>query len=289
MFDDQDDKGQTDKKQAFLEKGEEFLDMFRKGQEFTQDLLKDNERLRYRVVQLEESLKRKLETPASDPGQGGSAVVEELSSKLARYEKRLVELEAKLGDIEAENVDFAQRYLDVEEQNNNLANLYVASFQLHSTLDYEEVLQIILEIIINLIGAEVFSIFMLDEKTQVLNPVAAEGVEVDDIQPVALGKGVIGEAAGSKQSYFNENPSLDPSDIFADPLVCIPLMIKDDVIGVICLYSLLQQKESFAPVDFELFTLLAGHAATAIFSSRLFSESKRKLSTFQGFLDLLSQ
>ena len=76
---------------------------------------------------------------------------------------------------------------------------------------------------------------------------------------------------------------------FADPLVCIPLNIKNDVIGVLVLFRLLQQKESFAPVDFELFTLLAGHAATAIFSSRLFTESKRKLSTFRGFLDLLSQ
>jgi signal transduction protein with GAF and PtsI domain len=289
MVDEKDENELTEKKQGLFEKkGEEFLEMFRKGQEFTQDLLRDNERLRYRVVQLEEAGKRKLEAPI-ETGQNDSGVVEELSSKLARYEKRLAELEGRLGEIEAENVDFAQRYLDVEEQNNNLANLYVASFQLHSTLDYEEVLQIILEIIINLVGAEVFSIFMLDEKTQQLNCVAAEGVNAEQIRPVSMGEGVIGESAANNQSYFNENPPGDLAELYEDPLVCIPLTIKDDMIGVICLYSLLQQKESFAPVDFELFTLLAGHAATAIFSSRLFSESKRKLSTFQGFLDLLSQ
>ena len=42
-------------------------------------------------------------------------------------------------------------------------------------------------------------------------------------------------------------------------------------------------------LDFELFNLLAGHAATALFASKLYSESERKLSTIQGFLDLLKQ
>ena len=34
---------------------------------------------------------------------------------------------------------------------------------------------------------------------------------------------------------------------------------------MICIYRFLQQKKQFAAVDHELFTLLAGHAATAIF------------------------
>ena len=33
---------------------EEFLQLFKKGAEFTQDLLKENERLRFRILQLEE-------------------------------------------------------------------------------------------------------------------------------------------------------------------------------------------------------------------------------------------
>jgi hypothetical protein len=42
-------------------------------------------------------------------------------------------------------------------------------------------------------------------------------------------------------------------------------------------------------MDYELFTLLAGHAATAIFSSRMYSASARKLTTLQGFIDLMKQ
>jgi hypothetical protein len=280
------DKEDTGKKTEHLERGEEFLEMFRKGQEFTQDLLKENERLRFQVVHLEEAAKNKLAAP--DTGQPDS-VSPDVSEQLAQYEARLGELEARLSEVEAENVDFVQRYIDVEEQNNNLANLYVASFQLHSTLDYKEVLQIILEIIINLIGGEVFAIYLLDEKAKTLNPEASEGVSISEIPQVLLGEGVIGKAVLSNESYFNDNPSEELKELYADPLVCIPLTIQDDVIGTIALFRLLQQKVTFAPVDFELFTLLAGHAATAIFSSRLFTESKRKLSTYQGFLDLLSQ
>ncbi len=280
---DTEDKG---KKTDHLEKGEEFLEMFRKGQEFTQDLLKENERLRFQVVHLEEAMKTKLEAP--DSGQQ-SSMSQDMALQLAQYEARFAELETRLSEVEAENIDFVQRYIDVEEQNNNLANLYVASFQLHSTLDYQEVLQIILEIIINLIGGEIFAIYLLDEKAKTLNPEASEGVSISEIPQVPLGQGIIGQAVLANESYFNDNPSEDLKELYKDPLVCIPLTIQDDVIGAIALFRLLQQKITFAPVDFELFTLLAGHAATAIFSSRLFTESKRKLSTYQGFLDLLSQ
>jgi nitrate/nitrite-specific signal transduction histidine kinase len=277
------DKG---KRTEHLEKGEEFLEMFRKGQEFTQDLLRENERLRFQAVHLEEEVKKKMGTPDSAEK---SSMSQDMAEKLAQYEVRLEDLKSKLSEVEAENVDFAQRYIDVEEQNNNLANLYVASFQLHSTLDYQEVLQIILEIIINLIGGEVFAIYLLDEKTKTLNPEASEGVSISEIPQVLLGEGIVGQTVLANESYFNDSPSEELKELFEDPLVCIPLTIQDDVIGTIVLFRLLQQKVTFAPVDFELFTLLAGHAATAIFSSRLFTESKRKLSTYQGFLDLLSQ
>nr|NIQ74510.1 diguanylate phosphodiesterase [Gammaproteobacteria bacterium]NIW11060.1 diguanylate phosphodiesterase [Gammaproteobacteria bacterium]NIW47176.1 diguanylate phosphodiesterase [Gammaproteobacteria bacterium] len=72
-------------------------------------------------------------------------------------------------------------------------------------------------------------------------------------------------------------------------IVCIPLKIKEHVIGVIAIYKLLVQKDEFTNVDYELFTLLAGHAATAVFSSRMYSDSERKLSTIQGFIDLLTK
>ncbi len=150
-------------------------------------------------------------------------------------------------------------------------------------------LQIILEIIINLIGAEEFGIFLLDEKTHELKIMASEGIDETQVPSINMGVGTIGRVAKNGEPYFMEDMSDSSKTDWLNPMVAIPLKIKEHVIGVIVIYRLLQQKKNFTPLDHELFTLLAGHAATAIFSSKLYSESERKLSTIQGFIDLLTK
>lgn len=266
-----------------ISRAQDFLQMFKKGAEFTQDLLKENERLRFQVVKLEETLKNK-----DLDSQPALVKLEEMQQKINSLEQEKQEILDRIKSVEEENQSFANRYVEIEEENNMLANLYIASYQLHSTLDSKEVLQIILEIIINLIGAEEFAVVLLDEKTHRLEAVASEGVEISELPVISVGEGIIGNSVKSGNNYFI--PSFEGYERdFENPLVCIPLKIKEHVIGAIVIYQLLVQKEQFSNVDYELFTLLAGHAATAIFSSRLYSESERKLSTIQGFIDLLTK
>jgi transcriptional regulator with GAF, ATPase, and Fis domain len=266
-----------------VNRADEFLQVFKKGAEFTQDLLKENERLRYRMVKMEEALKEhSLGLP--EPTEKSKKLIE----KIEELEREKDQILGRIKEVEEENQDFANRYVVIEEENNMLANLYIASYQLHSTLDFKEVLQIILEIVINLIGAEEFGVLLLDEKTNLLEPVGSEGLEVSELPSVAVGKGIIGESVKTGENYFIESMEGYVRD-FEKPIVCIPLKIKEHVIGVIAIYKLLVQKDEFTNVDYELFTLLAGHAATAVFSSRLYSDSERKLSTIQGFIDLLTK
>jgi len=272
----------TDDEKGVSYNAEEFLQLFKKGAEFTQDLLKENERLRFRILQAEENLH------SADDEMIVTDENRKLVEKIEALEKEKAEILERILQVERENQDFAERYVEVEAENNNLANLYIASYQLHSTLDFREVLQIITEIIINLIGAEEFAILLLDEKTNELNAVATEGITCEEIPSMMMGSGTIGSVAKTGDNYFVEDMAGYARD-FQNPMVCIPLKIKEHVIGVIVIYKLLIQKKTFAPVDYELFTLLAGHAATAIFSSKLYSESERKLSTIQGFIQLLTK
>lgn len=270
-----------DDDKAVVGRAEEFLQVFKKGAEFTQELLKENERLRYRVLELEEAARASGEALCPPEHH-------ELLKRINELESEKEEILNRIKNIEEENHDFATRYVEIENENNNLANLYIASYQLHSTLDFREVLQIITEIVINLIGAEEFAIMLLDEKEEELGAVATEGLSREDIPTVKLGEGIIGEVAKSGENYFVVDVEGYKKDLQA-PMVCIPLKIKEHVIGVIVIYKLLMQKIDFVDVDYELFTLLAGHAATAIFSSRLYSQSERKLSTMQGFIELLTK
>jgi transcriptional regulator with GAF, ATPase, and Fis domain len=259
---------------------EEFLQVFKKGEEFTQELLRENEKLRYKIAHLEGS--------SLIYGQKDSEKMHSLVERIRLLEEENRALLDRYLQVEEENKDFASRYVEVENENNNLANLYVATYQLHSTLDFSECLKIILEIVMNLIGAEEFSIMMLDEKTNELAIVAQEGMGPESRPSVQLGKGIIGTAAKNGEAYYQKG---DPNDLsstdYAHPLVCIPLKIKEHVIGAIVIYKLLTQKHELTNVDYELFSMLAGHAATALLSSKLYSQSERKLTTIQSFLDLL--
>jgi nitrate/nitrite-specific signal transduction histidine kinase len=277
-----DNKDMENKEKERKERTEDLLKLFKRGAEFTQQLLKENERLRYKLVQLKEE-NRALQKERQSPK------ARELSQQLESLRREIEELKKRYEEVEAENHQFATRYVEIEEENNNLANLYISSFQLHSTLDFNEVLQIIIEIIINLIGAEQFAILLIDKKTHTLKAMATEGIQPELIPRIRIGEGVIGKVAETGESYYVSNLQNHDTSSLQHPIVCIPLKIKNEVLGVIAIYKLLQQKKEFANVDFELFTLLAGHAATAIFSSKLYTESERKLSTIQGFINLLTK
>ena len=257
-------------------KSQEFFGMFLKAKEFTEELLKENERLRFKLA----SMSGESRDATGDPR------VNELASRVRDLEARLMETEARYKKVEEENKEFADRYIEIEEQNNNLANLYVASYQLHSTLDYKEVVRIVQEIVINLIGAEAFHLFMVSETTGQLELETSEG-QTAPTAAINPGEGLIGGAAKSGENYFAEVVAHAEPTPFDQPIAVVPLKIKETVIGVISINKLLVQKTAFTNMDYELFTLLAGHAATAIFSARLYSTSERKLSTLQGFLDML--
>src|SRR3954453_11114587 len=238
-------------------RAEKFLELFNKGKEFTEELLKENQRLRYRLATLE-----------TEGTAGFNEEVQRLRAEVQQLTDENRRIAQRFKEVEEENKDFANRYIEVEEQNNNLANLYVASYQLHSTLDFREVIQIVQEIVINLIGAESFAILLLDEKTNELKTIASEG---EDVMPgienisTRLGDGILGSVAKTGESYYiNQDIDADSGSITIDkPLAAVPLKIKEHVIGLIAIYKLLQQKDSFSAVDYELFSLLAAHAATA--------------------------
>ena len=261
-------------------KSQEFFSMFLKAKEFTEELLKENERLRYKVAHLE------AEGGAPAGRTDESALVRDLTRRIQELEQRLSHTEERYKKVEEENKEFADRYIEIEEQNNNLANLYVASYQLHSTLDYREVVRIVQEIVINLIGAEAFHLFMVSEKTARLELEISEGQQAP-ITAIAMGEGVIGAAARTGENHFAETVAHAEPTPFDQPIAVVPLKIKETVIGVLTINKLLVQKTAFTTMDYELFTLLAGHAATALFSAKLYSTSERKLNTLQGFLDML--
>ncbi|OLD63296.1 MAG: hypothetical protein AUI47_09705 [Acidobacteria bacterium 13_1_40CM_2_68_5] len=264
-------------------RGEELRNMFNRARAFTEELLRENERLRFRVA----GLTREMEQAAGKGPAAASDGVAQLSARVRALEEERDDLLGRFRKVEAMNRDVAARHQEIEAQNNHLANLYVASYQLHATLNFGEVLDTVKEILINLIGAEAFAILWVDERNGHLKREAIQGMGSSVPEKIRPERGPLQRAAAGEPFYADPLP--DPLSVdLRNPIACVPLKIGTRVIGVIAIYRLLQQKERFQPLDFELFTLLAGHAATALFSSKLYERSEKKLSELQGFLDLLT-
>lgn len=266
-------------------RGEELRNMFNRARLFTEELLRENERLRFRVAGLTRELEQRS-SGAGGPSAEGSAA--ELAARVRELERERDDLVGRFRQVEEMNRTFAARHGEIEAQNNQLANLYVASYQLHATLNFAEVVDTVKEILINLIGAEAFAIFWVEERPGVVRTEASQGMDGGIPERVRFKAGPLARAAERGEAYYAD-PLPDPTRVDpAHPIACIPLKIGPRVIGVVAIYRLLSQKDRFTPLDFELFTLLAGHAATALFSSKLYQKSEQKLNNIQGFLDMLT-
>jgi len=267
-----------------IAKQKEFLQaFFKKGAEFTEELLRENEKLRFRVVQLEEQVAasaRALPTPAT---------LKELVERIHSLEQEREQLLTRYANVEAENRQYEARFHQIERENNNLASLYVAAYQLHATLDLREVLQTIVEIVLNFVGAKTFAVMLLDDETRRLRAVVAEGVERKGVPDATLGQGTIGRVAETGTPYFGTVTARrgGPPRPDVEPGICVPLRSQGRIAGVIVAWDFLQQKTELADVDYEIFNLLGAHAASALEAARLRAEAKDERRLGFGALEKL--
>lgn len=227
-----------------------------------QNLIRENEKLRALALAVEAENTRLQEEVAE--ARGIVANERELRAHISLLEARVRELEAEaeqerdertrtveqLGEIERESQQVSEQYALVMKQNSNLANLYVASYMLHSTLDREAVLSGISQIIINLVGSEHYAILQRDEEQ--LHVVASLGEPSQQVIPLP---------------HAPQVQLLDPAHDGMHAL--IPLAIGEHITGAIAIFGLLPQKPALDDADRELFEMLSAHAATALYCASL--------------------
>jgi len=226
---------------------------------YIQDLLNENERLRDLVNSLQEE---QTHTVGSLRRQ-----VESLRAELEQNKSEETRLKQHLAETQAENQRFFEQYAEVEQENANLANLYVASYRLHGTLDRRQVLEVIQEIVINLIGSEELGIFEMDDDGSSVRLISSFGIDPEPFKQVTPGIGAIGKSAQTGEiAIWSRSASRENEQGLT---ACVPLKLDGRVTGVIAIFGLLPQKPDLGPLDRELFDLLATHAATALYCTGL--------------------
>ncbi len=160
-----------------------------------------------------------------------------------------------------------------------IALLYDASQAVLSSVDLDEVLNQILTIIRDYFQLQNATVLLLDQGKQELYVRAHLGrgnLEVG--YRVSLDKGLTGAAAQLKRPIYAPDVSKDPRYLGkteeTKSKVAIPLMVRDEVVGVLDLQS--EQLDYFDPAMIDLLTLFSTQLSMALEHARLHSLERRR-------------
>lgn len=165
------------------------------------------------------------------------------------------------------------------ESMQKIAILYDASQAILSTFDLDEVLNRILTIIRDFFQLQNGAVLLLDAKRQELQVRAHLGRSNLEIgYRVPQGVGLTWAAAAIKRPVYAPDVSKDPRYLRkvdeTRSEVAIPLLVRDEVVGVLDFQS--EQLDYFNPEMIDLLTLFSTQASLALENARLYSMERRR-------------
>ncbi len=174
----------------------------------------------------------------------------------------------------------------LEGRQKSLLRLVELSVILNSTLDLDELLQLITETATELLECEAASILLYDEKNPRLYFAAATGSDPAQLAeiPVPIDSSLAGTIFRTNQPLVLNNAGQDPrhyalvSDrvkFKVDSLLGVPMPIKDRTMGV--LEAINKREGGFTDGDVAILSVTAAHAAIAINNARLLRATKQAL------------
>jgi diguanylate cyclase (GGDEF)-like protein len=175
---------------------------------------------------------------------------------------------------------------------NKIAVLYDAGQAVLSTFDLDEVLQNILAIARDYFHLRNVAIVLLDQQSQELHVRSQIGWdEGQDKARLSLGQGITGAAALKKQPVYAPDVSQDPryfcSAKSTRSELAIPLMVRDEVVGVLDCQS--DRVDHFDAETIDLLTLFSTQASMALQNARLYSLEQQRARQLQAINAIAQQ
>jgi len=180
------------------------------------------------------------------------------------------------------------------EHNNYLALANINQL-LNSSLQVDDVLRVVMDTIVQLIGAERGFLMLKDGQDQLSIHIARnwERESVDEAD-TALSHTVVNQVLKEGLPILTTNAQQDPRfgeqesviSLNLRSILCIPLKIKDSLIGVIYADNRLREG-LFTESDKNLLAAFANQAAVAIENARLFESVRTSLAEVTGLKNLM--
>ncbi|MFH1201854.1 MAG: HD domain-containing phosphohydrolase [Candidatus Omnitrophota bacterium] len=161
--------------------------------------------------------------------------------------------------------------------------LFRVSSGVSSTRDIGSFLDLIIETIVNALDGDVGALLLLEPQTNELYVRSSYGIDKNNAQAIRIKIGE--EAAGwvMKQAkpllvpkLASQEEPVDPKviNLFRSPLICVPLVYQDRVIGTLSV-SGRKNKENFNDDDLILLSNLASQTSVALENARLSEDMER--------------
>jgi GAF domain-containing protein len=147
----------------------------------------------------------------------------------------------------------------------SLAALYVTSYRLLECIERDELLTVLQEAIISLVGSESFVVFDVGEGER-LEVVAQVGLEPRQIEAAQARPPLVARCLKSCDLYMSDADAEEPAAV-------IPLCRGGVAEGLVVIFSLLPHKPSFLASDRELLSMLSTHVATAMHRAALHAQA----------------
>lgn len=180
----------------------------------------------------------------------------------------------------AVSIENARLYTRIVRQANTLALLNDISRDLTSILNLDQLLKRVGDLLSKVIDYQMFSILLLDESKQKLvhrfSLRFKESIQLK--HDIPIGRGLVGAAAESKKPVLAPDVARDPRYIKANPEtrseLCVPLIYKDQVIGVLDLEH--TRRGYFTEEHLRTVSTLAAQVAIAIENAVLYERIARE-------------
>lgn len=214
-------------------------------------------------------------------------LLEDLESAADTELESASELHQRLADSESDRALLAERLVEVETQASRLMKLYVITYQLHATLELQEVYAAIGEIAVDLLGAARFALLMRGESSRGYRVVLERGLGQGAPPAFADGRYEAGEPVIDR-ALEDGHLVVDPFEDSAVEAV-VPFTIQGTTVGALVVFELVAHRRRPLDDDRELLDLLAAHAASALLVANVHSVTHRKLNTLENLLSLVGE
>jgi signal transduction histidine kinase len=161
---------------------------------------------------------------------------------------------------------------------------------LTSTLESQEVLNLVMREVIQAFNAEDGSVVLVDEARSHLYFAAVASPVADDLigTPIPMGHGIVGWAIERGESVLSQDARTDErfyeqidqqTGMSTQSLLCVPLVSRDEVIGAIEVMN--PKSGQFTLYDLQMLESLAPQAAIAIENAFLFENVKQQMAELE--------